>query len=83
MLLLSQAQGVDVRTGEVVFNWDPREHIELDESYVPASNIEIDGGLYDYLHMNSIDVDTDGNLLISARHTSAVYKVDRSTGKII
>jgi len=83
MLLLSKAQGVDVRTGEVVFNWDPREHIELDESYVPASNIEIDGGLYDYLHMNSIDVDTDGNLLISARHTCAVYKIDRSTGKII
>ena len=39
--------------------------------------------LYDYLHLNSVEVDTDGNLLISARNTWTVYKVDRSTGAVL
>jgi hypothetical protein len=38
---------------------------------------------WDYFHLNSIGVDTDGNLLVSARHTSAVYKLDRASGEIV
>jgi hypothetical protein len=34
-------------------------------------------------HINAVSVDTDGNLLISARHTSTVYKLDRRSGEII
>jgi hypothetical protein len=37
----------------------------------------------DHFHVNSVEEDRDGNLLISARNTSAAYKVDRQTGKII
>ena len=37
-------------------------------------------GNVDYFHLNSIGVDLDGDLLVSARHTSTVYKVDRKTG---
>ena len=40
-------------------------------------------GNVDYLHLNSIGVDSDGHLPVSARHTSAVYKVHRRTGKVI
>jgi hypothetical protein len=38
---------------------------------------------YDYFHLNSIEVDDDGNLLLSARNTHAVYKIDRDSGEII
>jgi hypothetical protein len=38
---------------------------------------------YDFFHVNSIDIDTDGNLLVSARNTHAVYKINRRTGAII
>jgi hypothetical protein len=38
---------------------------------------------YDYFHVNSVNLDTDGNLLISARHTSTVYKIDHKTGDIV
>ena len=73
-------QEVDVATGRVVFEWRSPEHVGLDESNMtnvtPAGNV-------DYFHLNSIDVDTDGHLLISARHTSAVYKVHRTTGAVI
>ena len=65
-------QEVDIETGEVLFEWHSLEHVGLDESELR----------YDYFHVNAIDVDHDSNLLISSRNTSAVYKVDRRTGKI-
>ncbi|MDQ3317753.1 MAG: arylsulfotransferase family protein, partial [Actinomycetota bacterium] len=34
-------------------------------------------------HINSIEVDDDDNLLVSARRTSAVYKLDRESGEVI
>lgn len=45
---------------------------------IPAQAIPV----YDSVHANAIELDTDGNLIVSARNTSAIYKVDRSTGEI-
>src|SRR5919112_183096 len=74
-------QEIDIETGEVLFEWHSLEHVGLDESYAPVSQ---DGrpGL-DYFHANSIEVDHDNNLLVSARQTFTVYKIDRNTGEII
>ena len=36
---------------------------------------------YDWFHLNSIALDADGSLLISARATWAVYDVDRASGR--
>src|SRR5262249_52472492 len=41
------------------------------------------GPRFDYFHVNAIDLDADGNLLVSARNTWAVYKLDRSSGKVL
>ncbi|MGH3144222.1 MAG: arylsulfotransferase family protein, partial [Rubrobacter sp.] len=38
---------------------------------------------YDYFHINSIAVADDDNLIVSARRTSAVYKIDRKSGEVI
>jgi Arylsulfotransferase (ASST) len=81
VLLDSYLQEVDIASGQVLFEWQASKHVALDESYLapPSGN-----QAYDFFHMNSIDVDdTDGNLIISARHTWAVYKISRSTGEII
>jgi hypothetical protein len=79
-LVTGIVQEVDVATGRVLFEWRSNEHVGLDESYMqeatPAGNV-------DYFHLNSIDLDTDGNLLVSARNTSAVYKVDRKSGEVL
>jgi hypothetical protein len=40
-------------------------------------------GLWDWFDVNSVAEDSDGNLLVSARHTSTVYKIDRDSGSII
>ena len=74
-------QEIDIETGKVLFEWHSLEHVGLDESYATVSQ---DGrpGL-DYFHANSIEVDHDNNLLVSARQTFTVYKIDRNTGEII
>src|SRR5215210_8398174 len=75
------AQEVDIETGEVLFEWHSLEHVGIEESYIePPSDPNYP---YDYFHINSIDVDHDGNLLISARNTWTVYKVDRKSGKVL
>jgi hypothetical protein len=41
------------------------------------------GQPYDYFHINSIQQLPDGNLLISARNTWAVYEISRATGHVL
>ncbi len=76
-VLDSIVQEIDVKTGAVLFEWHSLDHVPLTDTYSPVLDP------FDYFHVNSIDVDLDGNLLISARNTSAVYKVDRSSGKVL
>ena len=37
---------------------------------------------FDYAHTNSVNLDTDGDFLMSARNTWTIYKIDRETGNI-
>lgn len=73
-------QEVDIASGRVLVEWHSADHIALDESYVAPPTQA--GQIYDYVHANSIDVGADGSLLVSARNTSAVYSLDRSSGEI-
>ena len=81
MVLEGIAQEVDIETGEVLFEWHSLDHVGVAESY--AKSGEGVRKTFDYFHINSIDVDHDSNLLISARNTFTVYKVDRNTGEVI
>jgi len=74
-------QELDIETGEVLFEWRSLEHVGLDETYVTPSEDHYRG--IDYFHINSVDVDHDDNLLVSARETSAIYKIDRMSGEVI
>jgi hypothetical protein len=72
-------QEIDLRTGKLLFNWSAARRIPLSESAVKFPKT----GYWDPYHLNSISVDSDGNLLVSARHTSTVYKISRRSGQII
>ena len=72
-------QGVDLATGALVFDWRSADHIAFSESYQKYSHKYP----YDPVHLNSIDFTPDGKLLISARNTWCVYKVDPASGEII
>ena len=74
-------QEIDIETGKVLFEWHSLEHVGVEESYYPPPTDPAEP--FDYFHINSIEVDTDGNLLVSARKTSATYKIDRGSGGVI
>ena len=38
---------------------------------------------YDYFHMNNVTPLTDGNYLVSARHTQTVMKIDATNGDVL
>ena len=78
-LLDSIVQEVDVRTGLVVWEWHSYGHIPLADSYATPEN----SASYDAYHINSIQKLRHGRLLVSARDTSAVYKLDQATGRIL
>jgi hypothetical protein len=73
-------QEIDIESGQLLFEWHSLPSIDPSESYLPAPS---PGSPYDYLHANSVDLDGDGNLLLSARHTWALYKIDRGTGVVL
>ncbi len=72
------AQQIDIRTGLVVWEWHAYGHIPLANSYATPTN----SADYDAYHLNAIEVEPHNRLLISARDTSAVYLVNRATGRI-
>jgi hypothetical protein len=78
-LVVGIVQEIDIPTGKVLFEWRSDDHVPLTETNMPQVTA---AGNVDYFHLNSVGVDLDGGLLISARHTNAVYKVDRKTGQV-
>ncbi|MDQ2984320.1 MAG: arylsulfotransferase family protein [Actinomycetota bacterium] len=80
-------QEVDVATGKVLFEWHSLPEVPFNESYTPLRKVKKGGksfyAPYDYFHPNSVFLDPDGNYLVSARNTRAVYLIGHKTGKIL
>ena len=76
----SVVQEIDINTGLVLFEWHALDHIPLSASYFTPQS---PGHIFDPYHANSIAVDRDGNLFVSMRNTSAVYKIDHQTGHVL
>jgi hypothetical protein len=64
-------QEIDLTSGELLLEWHSLDHIPLEESYSPV------GADWDFFHINSVDIDGKGDLLVSGRSTHTVYKVDK------
>jgi hypothetical protein len=81
----SIVQEVDVKTGKVLFDWHSVGHVAIDESYIPLTGPGSPprGNPYDYFHVNSVEEEPDGNFLVSARNTSTIYEIDRTTGDVL
>ncbi|HVC24861.1 MAG TPA: arylsulfotransferase family protein [Acidimicrobiales bacterium] len=67
-------QEIDVPTGLVMYQWDSLDHVPVADSLFGAPKGA--GPTYDYFHINSIDALPNGDLIVSARNTSAAYLVD-------
>jgi len=63
----------------VVFEWKTLDYLPITASVgqnLLASTI-------DYIHCNSIDIETDSTLLLSSRHLNEIDRIDRRTGALI
>jgi hypothetical protein len=76
----SVVQELDVESGHVRFEWHSLDHVPLSESLQanrePAKNATKKRPL-DYFHVNSVGDASGGDILISARNTSALYLLAR------
>ncbi len=75
-------QEIDVKTGLVMFQWSSLDHVALEESYASVRNSSTSSP-FDFFHINSINLDPDGTLLLSARNTWTVYEIEPRTGQIV
>jgi arylsulfotransferase ASST/concanavalin A-like lectin/glucanase superfamily protein/carbohydrate binding protein with CBM4/9 domain/dockerin type I repeat protein len=66
--------------GELIFQWRSWDHFDVRDQ---QDFINIQGSGFDFTHINAIDIDTDGHILISSRNTSEITKINRDTGEII
>jgi hypothetical protein len=75
---------IDIATGRVLLTWRSVDHVPLSESYIapPPKTGKGSQTAYDYFHINSVDQEPNGNLLVSARNTRTVYEIDKKTGAI-
>ena len=73
-------QEIDIRTGRVRWEWHSLDHVAASESQVETPH---DSVPWDYFHLNSIDREPGGDLLIDARSTWAAYQLQGGSGKIL
>jgi hypothetical protein len=74
-------QEIDLKTGLVMYEWHSLDHVPLANSYESAAPTS-KGEPFDYFHINSIDVQQDGDLLVDSRNTWAAYDVNPKTGQV-
>jgi outer membrane protein assembly factor BamB len=72
-------QEIDLKTGLVMWEWQSLGHIPLSDSYSSPTSAEP----FDYLHLDSLQLDEQGDLLVSGMNTAALYCLDARTGAIL
>jgi hypothetical protein len=75
----TSVQEVDMKTGLVRWEWHSLDHVGVGESHAPVPTTATP---WDYFHLNSIDPEPNGDLLISARSTWAAYQLEKGSGTI-
>lgn len=64
----------------VLFTWRSAEHYQFSDVQEQWLFSPV---LVDWTHFNSVEEDSDGNILVSLRHFSEITKINRQTGAII
>lgn len=64
----------------LVFDWHLKDYLPFDEvdPFFLGSPINVD-----WSHSNAVELDQDGNILLSSRHFNEITKIDRTTGNVL
>lgn len=68
-------------TGELTFAWSPFDHLAVELAVL--DDVDRDAAVVNWNHGNALDLDADGNLLLSSRNLNEVTKIDTRTGAVI
>lgn len=68
------------KDGNLIFEWRALDHFKITDIQHEQNTGPMP---VDFCHMNGIDLDNDGNLLLTSRHLDEITKIDRATGSII
>jgi hypothetical protein len=79
-LVDTAVQEVDMKTGLVRWEWHSVDHVATSESHAP---VPTNAAPWDYFHLNSIEREPGGDLLISARSTWTTYRLQGGSGTIL
>jgi hypothetical protein len=66
--------------GELIFQWRAWDHMDVlsQQQFIDLTSFGLD-----FPHMNAVDVDDDGHILLSSRSNSECTKINRDTGEVI
>lgn len=65
--------------GEVLFRWSAFDHFEITD----VEEAERTGPVVNWTHGNALDLDAEGNLLVSFRNLSEITRIDTRTGEVL
>lgn len=80
VILDNAIQQVDVKTGLVRWEWHSLDHVAVSESETASPKTSAP---WDWFHVNSIDLEPSGDILISARSTWAAYQLQGGSGEVL
>jgi hypothetical protein len=80
VILDTAVQEIDMKTGLVRWEWHSLDHVGVSESETSTPSKPTP---WDWFHINSIDLEPDGNIFISARSTWAGYQIEAGSGDIL
>jgi hypothetical protein len=79
----ARVTGTDVQhigaDGTVLFKWSPFDHLSVTDG-APADRA---GPNVNWTHGNALDIDADGNLIVSFRNLGEVDKIDITSGNVV
>ena len=70
------------QSGALVWQWKATDHIDPAKETSPAFITDGQAAV-DVFHCNAVDVDGNGNVIVSARHLNSVFYISTSDGHII
>ncbi|KAF2218667.1 ASST-domain-containing protein [Elsinoe ampelina] len=76
---------LDTKSGEPIYRWSAHRHgiMPNETQLVNATESWNSTEMWDLLHINSVEPTASGDFITSARHSSTIYKIQRSTGNVL
>jgi len=64
----------------LVFIWRSWDHFQITDA---TDDVDLTSHTIDYVHGNAIELDSDGNLLLSSKNLDEITKINSQTGEVI